>query len=343
MACSTHKFTSLSCWIIPCLFAGVIPMQVLAQEGTPHDKLAHEEITGPMQPDPFIYPLDAPRDYLSRKFVGWATKLDQFFGGDRDYQESNQSVIRLALNRVIQKDGDDKLVLSGRAKLHLPKTEEKLHLLLETDPDKDLGERPTQGQRTVLRNEVATPSSYGAAVRYENKEESRWHFSTDAGIKFRGIRTNPNPFVRARGSYENTMDLWKVKITESVFWFNSIGEGETTQLDLEYFYSDPILIRATSNATWLKRKDNFDLRQDLSLYQNVNERTAMLYQASVIGVSEPALQVTEYILLALYRYRLHRNWVFIEVSPQLHFPRDKNFESVPLLNLRLEMLFNESG
>ena len=333
MASLKCKFIPSCSWIFPCLLAGSIPMQVLAQE----------ELVGPVQPDPFIYPLDAPRDYLSRKFVGWATSLDRFFGDDRDYQESNKSVIRLALNRVLQKDGDDKLVLSGRAKLHLPKTEEKLHLLLETDPDKDLGQEAPKGSTTVLKNEVATPSSYGAAVRYESKEESHWHYSTDAGIKFRGIRSNPNPFVRARGSYEDTMGLWKLKVAESLFWFNSIGEGETTQLDLEYFYSDPILIRATSNATWLVRKKNFDLRQDLSVYQNLNERTAVLYQASVIGVSEPTLQVTEYVLLALYRYRLHRDWVFLEISPQLHFPRDKNFESVPLLNLRLEMLFNESN
>ena len=333
MASPKHKFISHAGWVFPCLL-GSISMQVLAQE----------EMVGPIQPDAFIYPLDAPRDYLSRKFVGWATKLDRFFGDDRDYQESNKSVIRLALNRVVQKDGDGKFVLSGRAKLHLPKTEEKLHVLLETDPDKDLGEKSDQGGRTVLKNEVATPGSYGAAVRYEApKKESPWHSSTDAGIKFRGIRSNPNPFVRARGSYEDTMGLWRVKVIESLFWFNSIGSGETTQLDLEYLYSDPILIRATSNATWLVRKKNFDLRQDLSVYQKVDERTAMLYQASVIGISEPTLQVTEYVLLALYRYRLHRDWMFLEISPQLHFPREKNFESVPLLNLRLEMLFNDSN
>ncbi len=341
MASLKCKFIPRLSWIFPCLLAVSIPMQVLAQEAPAQE--TQEELVGPVQSDTFIYPLDAPRDYLSSKFVGWATSLDRFFGDDRDYQESNKSVIRLALNRVIQKDGDDKLVLSGRAKLHLPKTEEKLHILLETDPDKNLGEEAPKGSTTILKNEVATPSSYGAAVRYESKEESHWHYSTDAGIKFRGIRANPNPFVRARGSYEDTKDLWRLKIAESVFWFNSIGEGETTQLDLEYLYSDPILIRATSNVTWLVRKKNFDLRQDLSVYQNLNERTAVLYQGSVIGVSEPALQVTEYVLLALYRYRLHRDWVFFEISPQLHFPRDKNFESVPLLNLRLEMLFNEAN
>jgi hypothetical protein len=29
------------------------------------------------------------------------------------------------------------------------------------------------------------------------------------------------------------------------------------------------------------------LRQDFSVYQNLNERSALLYQASVVGVSNP--------------------------------------------------------
>jgi hypothetical protein len=285
---------------------------------------------------------DTQRDYLSGKIISFATNIDRFFGDERNYQESNKSVLQLALARASGYGGDHKLVLSARANLNLPSTEKRLHLLVESNPDQNITGEPVQTQNTPLTTQVSTPQSYGMALRYEKiKEElNAMHLSADAGLKFQGI--NINPFVRTRGSYSMAMDQWRLKAYESVFWFNSIGAGETTQLDLEHVLSEPMLFRATSNATWLKDKNNFDLRQDFSIYHTINERTALLYQASVIGISNPQYEVTDYVAMIHYRYRLHRQWMFFELSPQLHFPKENNFQSSFALSMRLEVLFDGS-
>ena len=59
-------------------------------------------------------------------------------------------------------------------------------------------------------------------------------------------------------------------------------------------------------------------------------------------MSSPHTQVTDYVLLVLYRYRIHRNWMFLELSPQLHFPKEYNYRRSPMLSMRLEMLFDET-
>jgi hypothetical protein len=48
------------------------------------------------------------------------------------------------------------------------------------------------------------------------------------------------------------------------------------------------------------------------------------------------------VVLLLYRYRLHREWMFFELSPQLHFPKVNNFRISPMLSVRLEMLLDDS-
>jgi hypothetical protein len=78
------------------------------------------------------------------------------------------------------------------------------------------------------------------------------------------------------------------------------------------------------------------------VYQTLNERTALLYQASAIGVSNPQVELTEYVAQILYRYRLHRQWMFFELNPQLIFPKVNNFRSSFALTMRLEMLFDGS-
>jgi len=284
--------------------------------------------------------IDAPRDYLAGKIVSFATDIDRFFGNDRNYQESNKSVVQLDLARATGYGGDRKLVLSARANLNLPSTEKKLHLLIESNPDQNITGEPAPNQNTAINNQVSGPQSYGLALRYEKvKEELKaLHISADAGLKFQGI--NINPFMRARSSYSIPFETWRLKAAESVYWFNTIGAGETTQVDLEHFLSEPVLFRATSNATWLNDKQNFDLRQDLSVYQTLNERTALLYQVSAIGVSNPQVELTEYVAQILYRYRLHREWIFFELNPQLIFPKVNNFNSSFALTMRLEMLFD---
>jgi len=319
------------------LVSAVLPGIALA---FPQGLLAAEQTDQAAKPPSFLAKLDAPRDYVSERIVSFATDMDRFFGDERNFQEANKSVLQIDLTKVAGYNGRRNIVLSGKAKLHLPSTEKRLHLLLETDSEKNITGDTTQGQPVVL-DKVTAPEKLSLAARIEKQqeEEARWHLSADAGIQ---VRRPLEPFVRTRGSYSIPFETWRMKVAESVFWFNTIGLGETTQLDLEHLISAPMMFRASSNATWLHDKQNFDLRQDLSIYQTLNERSALLYQASAIGVSNPQVQVSEYVVLMLYRYRLHRDWIFFELSPQLHFPKTDNFKSNPSLSMRLEMLFDKS-
>ena len=335
MANLERKFIGLRSLSSYCLLSGAILLCSL-------NALGAEPTAEQPQSTGILVSMDASRDYLSGKITGFAAAMDRFFGNDRNYQETNKSVVQLDLSRATGYGGDRKLVLSARANLNLPSTEKKLHLLIESNPDQNFSGEPTTTQNTAINNQISAPQSYGLALRYEKvREELRaLHISADAGLKFQGIHVDP--FMRARSSYSIPFDTWRMKAAESVYWFNTIGLGETTQVDFEHVISEPVLFRATSNATWLHDKQNFDLRQDFTFYQTLNERTALLYQASAIGVSNPQVELTENILQVLYRYRLHRQWMYFELNPQLIFPKVNNFRSSFALTMRLEMLFDQS-
>ena len=285
--------------------------------------------------------MEAPRNYMSGKITSFASYIDRFFGGDRHYQESNQTVLQLDLTRVAGFDGDRKFDLAARLNFRLPITEGRLHLLLETDPEKNITAEPAPDSR-VIRNKVVVTRSVALATRYatEATDEDTWHFSTDAGLKF---PIPVQPFVRARASYSAPLgEKWRLKAMESAYWFNTLGAGATTQLDVERKLSTLLLFRSSSIITWLNDKHNLDMRQDFAVYHTLNDRAALMYQASAIGVSNPAFAVTDYVVLLNYRYRLHRDWLFFELSPQLHFPQVMKYKSSPALSMRLEVLFDES-
>lgn len=334
--------------LLPRLWAGIALLFSLASSGA-------ELPTVPEPPVERVEIIDAPRDFLSEKFVRLAARIDRFFGDDRNFQENNDSVFQLDLTKGSGYGNDNKFEISGRARLRLPSTEGRFHMMLESDPDKNLSGEPTKspassgnktgtpvGSLVAPGGGVNAPKSYSASLRYEKKQVTALHYSTDTGIQFSGITTDPNPFARARGSYTLPLGKWQAKATETLFWFYTIGAGESTQLDLERVISAPLIFRATSTATWLFEKQNYDLRQDFSVYHTLSDRAALLYQASAIGVTHPHFQVSDYVLLMSYRYRVHRDWIFFDISPQLHYPKEKNYQVSPAINLRLEMLFDKS-
>ena len=294
--------------------------------------------TQPVQPIPepeLLDVLDVPREYLSEKFVIFASDIDRFFGGERNYQESNQSVFQLDITRISGYGGDNSLEFSGRAKLHLPGTEKKLHLLAESDPEQNVSGETAQ-RKTAANRKATSSNRVSVGARYEKEKDDRWHYSTDAGIK---VRAPLEPFTRARVSYSIREGEWMKKTTGTVFWFNSIGVGQSTQYDKERQLSEKVLFRASSSATWLHDKQNFDLGQSFTIYHTLNDRNAIFYQASASGATHPQWQVNGYALLAVYRHRLHRDWMFFELSPQVHFPKERDFQASPLVSMRLEMLF----
>ena len=283
--------------------------------------------------------IDGPRDFLSEKVVRYTKNIDQFFGDERHFQENNKSVIQLYFNETFTPGGNRNFQFEGKAKLDLPATQRRFKITFESNPEQKTAGEIKKDQPVVVK-ETAKSEQYAGAIRYEKSEEGRWHFSSDAGAK---LEFPLEFFTRARGSYSIPLGDWRMKIAQTIFWFGSIGLGETTQLDMEYLLSPPVLFRATSTATCLKAPQNCNLRQDLTIFHTLSDRAAMLYQASILGVSEPDMQETAYVLLTRYRYRLHKNWVFYEITPQLNFPRTDDFKLNASLLFRLEILLGATN
>ncbi|GAB5604131.1 hypothetical protein [Sideroxyarcus sp. TK5] len=316
-------FRASCLWIALCL-----PGAGWAELGNPLPALAS---TGMQQ-------ADATREYVSEQFVRLITGLDRFFGDERDFQESNRSVLQLDLDERLLAGGQRETTLSGRVKLHLPSTEHRLHLLLESDPEQNTA-GPGAAQNPAQRvGPFRAPGEYGLALRLEEREEQVWHTSTDIGIK---LHAPLEPFARARASLVVPLGEWRMKPAQSLYWFSQSGLGETTQVDFERQLAEQTLFRATSSVTWLHLPQRFDLQQDFTVFHTLDEKRAVQYQLSLIGVSRPQSRLDDAVLSVLYRRQLNRRWLFFEFNPQLHFRHAQSYDMDPLLWLRLQMLFDE--
>ena len=305
------------------------------------------EIPEDLPPKPSY--IDFKRDYLSDKFVGFASGIDSFFGTDRNFQETNKSVLQIDATQVTQEGNAPTIGLSFKAKFHLPNAQRRLRLLIESNPDQNLpGQtlgQQLQQQQTSIFKEVSTPDSYGAALRFGSKEGDPLQSSVDGGLKADNGKEfytySIHPFARSSASYFYPMSFVQLKLTESAFWFNSTGLGENTLLEVDRHITDKVMFRASSGATFLIKNVDYAYHQDFAIFDTIDREKSLLYQISANGVSRPAAEITEYVALVLYRRLIHQDWVFLEINPQLHFPKVNNFQLNSELILRLEFMFSK--
>jgi hypothetical protein len=278
--------------------------------------------------------IDRSRDFISEKITTYSKHLDQFFGDERYFQEHNDSVIQLDLSETLAQEGARNFGFEGKVKIDLPAASKRFQVVLESNPEQKTANEVKKDQPVAPVKEIV-PANFAASLRFEHRQEDVWHFSSDAGVK---LQAPLDPFTRARGSFSVPIGPWRLKIAETIFWFNRLGLGATSQLDLERILDPYLLFRATSTATCYEDPSKCDLRQDFSVFHTLSERAAWVYQASIVATNQPILQETDYVVLARYRYRLHKKWVYFELTPQLTVPRADGFRRNAQLLMRLELL-----
>ncbi|MEW5755569.1 MAG: hypothetical protein AB1810_04640 [Pseudomonadota bacterium] len=292
------------------------------------------------QDKPLDQYLDDTHRRLSDAFLAIPNGIDSFFATTRAEEESNASLMRLSLEPTLNKGNEWSFVARVRVKLVLPHTEKRLRLILESTPEEALQE-PTEGLRGEPSPLDAVKSTeQTAAIQALLRETRRWRVNLSSGIK---LHTPIDPFVRLRAWGTIPLEQWQIRLTETVFWYDSVGFGQTTRVDFERPLDEDMLFRASSQATWHRDDDILHLSQDLNLFYRHSQDRAIAYRLAAIGIDEPSTHVTDYVFDMRYRVRTWRDWLFFEIGPRLHYPKAADFDLTPSLNFKLEAIFGNHG
>ncbi|MBI5440522.1 MAG: hypothetical protein HY900_04840 [Deltaproteobacteria bacterium] len=294
----------------------------------PPEAPATPETPGGSWSEPFYGAVSGQVDALSRR-------IDAFFGGERAYEESTRSTLRLGAGVEWRENREFRFVSKVRLKLDLPYSRERFNFLLESDLDEDL-EEDGQLQVAEALQPQTQASNYNAAVRLAPKVPPGWKLTADAGVK---LNWPPDPFARVRVRRTFALGDWILRGTQRVFWFTSRGLGETTTVELERAIWTEGLLRLTSEARWEEEEEGLSLLQAASLFQSLGPDYALVYTAAVRGVTSPSIRTSQYEASIGFRGRLIRPWLFYEIQPTSVWPRTDNFRPAGSIFFRLEALF----
>ncbi len=287
----------------------------------------HTAVEGEPAADPCASPEDLGQawvDWLNRRVHSTvchsAMWFDGFFGDDRVYDEYAHTGGRVSTHLTwTQYDGFDPQ-LRFRVQANLPNVDRRVHAFVgrETRDEylTDTSDRSNPGG-SLARFDEEEELLFGLGYAPQRGEYDRISFSLGANMSW-----PPEPYVKATYRYLHMFsDQALIRWRQTVFWELEDQLGTTTNVDLERRLGDPFLLRWTNTGTISGITEGVEWWTTLTLYHTLSTRRALAYTLWVSGRSEAPVDLQEYGVRVVYRQRIARDWLFLDVGPIVAWPR----------------------
>ena len=266
-------------------------------------------------------------------------RIDGFFGTDDHMQTKNESYLRFG-QEIDWMEGDGtRGDTSLRYRIDLPTSEERLRLVIESDPEESQGTLEEQGSGRLANDQRDRRSSTLGLDWLETRDKrENWSNRVGAGIR---LRLPLDPYVRFTSErlWQLGEGPWQLESNNRVSWFNNEGYSARTRWDIGRQLSERRHLRFISTVQWREEEDKLEYSEIAEINHRINRRSALRYSAIAIGESASNPRMTNYYLQTRYRRDIHKGILFADVIPELHFQRDVSYDPRWAMTLRLEMYF----
>lgn len=262
-------------------------------------------------------------------------RMDKFISDKRLEDDNQRSRLKVSPALKLRDAAGLDFSIRVNGKLRLPRFEDRVALVLSSIDDNESVLGDLDRQQTLQKGDEGEGV---ASVRYYLKETLNFKASTDAGLRF---RPEPDPRVTLRLRLYHHFERVTTRFTQTFFWEAQDGVGEKSQFDLDQQKPNAYLRRLSTTVLWSEASDGVEAGQSYSHYRYLSKRRVLGARVGVAGVLEPSARVENYTARLIYRQRLHRDWIFMELEPGVEFPRDRDFQATGFINLKFDIIFGD--
>ncbi len=273
--------------------------------------------------------LDSTQQRASTMVIHAASWLDDFFNDARATNENNRTRIRLKLSLGYSKNDSLELKPSMSGRIDLPSLSKKIDLLLFASNDKNF-QTEQNPISSYLRHQGSENHEVGAALQYFFKEGLKYNISTTLGASFQYI------YAGVRYRYTHDLGTWQGRFINRIQYFTDDGWEDDVSYDIEHHISEDWLFRTTVGCYWYKNKDGLPHSLVFGMYQILSNEKAILYELGNYFDTKDSYKMTDLQIRVRYRQRFLRDWLILEIAPQVTFPESHDREANPGLIVKLE-------
>ena len=293
-------------------------------------------------------PIEESIDYyqltLSEYLIDFTNQIDRFFITDDQEQRMNYSHLHFGYRYVDYQGNNYLLEPVFEARFHLPRVEDFLSVNITNMNNFKSSDDAAAGKTNDPAVEGPLDQGVKLAIGYARDVSDAFAVKATSGAHW--VNDGLNPFVNLRLENVFLFDPWALTLSEDLYHDSIIHSRATTQIHFERKMGEDMVFQSNSKNIYYYDLGYTQMHQTFSVLHQLSERDAFIYQAG--GMWEKPLDVVDfqlenYYTLVRYSRKLHKNWLFLEVSPQVHFPRTADFEPEPLLMLQLTAFIGNNG
>lgn len=282
------------------------------------------------------YRLSDTRDNWSQQVDRFARGLDGFFAGEESLNEMNKSYVRLRIGGRWIESGSYEDESDIKFRLHLPATKERYKLIIEnnTEEDENLDEK---NRPSFIGTQESGRDSVSAAIQRVQQRGRYWKTSSRLGIKGGAPL---DPFVRFTAKRRwSAAQEWNVPYNFRLSYFHSDGYKAISRLSFERSLDNALFFKAKTNVAWTQERDTLETAQTFSIFQHLKYNRGIDYKIGILGESLSHHVINAYFISAHYRQLAYQDWLYINIIPELNYPRELDYESIASISIRLEVIF----
>jgi len=277
---------------------------------------------------------------IEQNLFGTVFWFDRFFEDDfREDAEDPAFSLRWTNDLRWDRREDFDYRTRVRARIRLPRMKGRLRLIISGE---------NQGDSTAIRPE--DPGNPGLAessmdrrlsteLAYDLYKSRDTIVAPGAGVR---ISVHPSVFARVRLLHARELAYSVIgRVAVTPFWDSRDGFGESNLLEFEKPVGPETLLRWTNSATISENTVGWEWGTEVSVLRRLSPSSAVTFAVNASGQTRPSATVQNYRAYARYRRNIFRDWLFVEIEPDVNWPRRENgkHDTVPGGTVRLETNF----
>jgi len=281
--------------------------------------------------------VDKTHSGISYGVVSTAKWIDSFFKTERFEEEDNKTSLRFRFDNFLDEDGNE-FKARVKVKLRTPNLNKRMKFFVVGE-EGDVNSSLSLDERVDQVFEGTDENNISIGLLYQYRETVRKNINLKSGVRLRDNKLVY--FVEPRFRWRENFDKWGVYFSQKVGWFSDNGFNINTQFDFDRPLAEDRLFRAIVAADGYEDIDAYFYNINFVYSHLLSDHKGLYYQWVNSFILYAGSKLTETTLKVAYRQRLWRDWLSIEVAPQIQYPRIYDFEARPGLFLRLEMKFDQ--
>jgi hypothetical protein len=310
-----------------------------------------ETVTGTGWMTSSFYWLEEQRNLLAKRVTSTAVIMDEYIARDSfDDTLVNESYLRIRVTQPFSTGYDYDPRVRVRARVDVPNSEEKVKLFLDTDPE----EFDSIDDRRRGNQDGGSFESGDAVVGISFFQKARSTWNPNLSI---GISTSPTEiYTKVRVQrYDELPGPWQSRFNESLTYYDSRGWVSSTRYDAYRPLDNRGIFRISSEAQFNQEEENprltegepppkedfWEFYHGWSLYRQLDDDTSIEYSVAGTALSRPSPRMENIWVNAEWRQLLYKDWLFGKITPEISFPRERDFTPTYAIFFELEIYIGE--